>query len=192
MGQENQVMKKPNLKLPKLKTLFIFHRIHHLLWIRITRYRNINGVKGSRKEGKPSLLEETPSRSEGTRNQNDATIRGGGPRTAVRNDGYWRSVEKLIPGIIDLHKDKMETVVMTKLIYQYLDDASLCYYPTLSVKGEDGVTTLYEANIWRKPGVDQGIQTFYFRKVSEPEEMKSKSSETEKTVSTKKMGEEGT
>ncbi|XP_074281862.1 uncharacterized protein LOC141606578 [Silene latifolia] len=117
---------------------------------------------------------------------------GGGPRTAVRNDGYWRSVEKLIPGFIDLHKDKMETVVMTKLIYQYHDDASLCYYPTLSVKGEDGVTTLYEANIWRKPGVDQGTQTFYFRKVSVPEEMKSKSSETEKTVSTKKMGEEGT
>ncbi|XP_074281860.1 uncharacterized protein LOC141606577 isoform X1 [Silene latifolia] len=117
-----------------------------------------------------------------------------GPTTAVRNGGYWRDVEKLMPWIIDLHKDKMdsppaEDVVMTKLIVR--SAAGLCYYPTLSVKGEDGVTTMYEAKIWMKPA-DQGIETIYFRKLFVPGEMKSKSSETEKTVSTKKMGEEGT
>ncbi|XP_074284644.1 uncharacterized protein LOC141609493 [Silene latifolia] len=87
---------------------------------------------------------------------------------ASRNSWYWIKAQRIVNDMAeDSHKDKMDSppvgpVSVVKLSVQGV--AGLLYFITFRVIGENGLSTDYTTDVWRKPG-SQGIKISSFAKV---------------------------
>ncbi|XP_074284642.1 uncharacterized protein LOC141609490 [Silene latifolia] len=92
----------------------------------------------------------------------------GGIWNAVPNDGYWIEAQRIVNEMAeDSHRDKMDSppvgpVPVLKLSVQAY--AGAIYFITFRAIGENGLSTDYTTQVWRKPG-SMGIEIRSFAKV---------------------------
>ncbi|XP_074284431.1 uncharacterized protein LOC141609146 [Silene latifolia] len=113
------------------------------------------------------------------------------------NTVYWNEAKLMAKQILKSHQDKMDSPPRTVRLLKadYYSVKGLMFNITFRVKGVDGVSVAYTAEVWFNI-CDEGIKVLAFGKVHGSERKPKNlevdgSNNSDKKVSTKKMGKEG-